>query len=408
MVNTAKIVSILAGAFLLASCGSGTKENKLSKMGDLEVTTIDQMDVIASRTGSGDNSIIVAEISAPETPKAALLLSDLADDVEIVRLDQADEALVRSGSMWISDKRFIIYDGNEVKQFDRSGKYLGKIGSKGNGPGEYFIAPYDVAVDEANGRIYLLAYNATKILSYDLDGEFTGDIPLAHAARKGFIDVNPDGTLTISALTFDIDDDRHAVWRQDLEGNMIEGVRAAHLAVAPDFSNEIFMGSGEKGFTYSLFRMDAQRDTIYEYTDGALKPLFTADFGDRKPMHNMMSFPGFYVVDMIGEPVEVDPGSYVIPSLVPVLIDKKTLRGGPVELVLDFIGPVKVERGWIFAKDTDYFGINIDPGDLEETLRKTLEEQSGISESDRARITELIESISPDDNNYLIVGKWKK
>ena len=92
----------------------------------------------------------------------------------------------------------------------------------------------------------------------------------------------------------------------------------------------------------------------------------------------------------------------------PVLIDKKTLRGGPVELVLDFIGPVKADRSWIFAKDTDYFSINIDPGDLEETLRKTLEEQSDISESDRARISELVESISPDDNNYLIVGKWKK
>lgn len=408
MVNTTKIISICGGALLLASCGSGTKKNTLSKIGDLEITTLDQMDVVANRTGSGDNSIIVSEIGLPDTPKAALLLSDLADDVELVKLDQAEDALVRSGQMWLTDKRFIIYDGNEVKQFDRSGKYLGKIGAKGNGPGEYYISPYDVAVDEAGGRIYLLAYNATKLLSYDLDGKFTGDIPLAHAAKKGFINVNPDGTLTISALMFDNDDDRYAVWRQDLDGNMIEGVRAAHLAVAPDFSNEVFMGSGENGFTYSLFNYDARQDTIYEYADGMLKPLFTADFGDRKPMHNLISFPGFYIVDMIGESVEVAPGSYVLPSLVPVLIDKKTLRGGPVELVLDFIGPVKADRSWIFAKDTDYFSINIDPGDLEETLRKTLEEQSDISESDRARISELVESISPDDNNYLIVGKWKK
>ncbi len=410
MINSAKFLVPWVAAVLLTSCNFGSKNSngkKLSTIGDVEVVSFDEMDVVATRNGSDDNSLIVANLSSSGDTKA-LLLSDLADNLEIVKLDDSEEAVVRSGNLWLSDKRFIIFDGNEVKQFDRSGKYLGKVGAKGNGPGEYFIAPYDIAIDEANGRIYLLAFSATKILSYDLEGKFTGDIPLAHAAMKGFININPDGTLTIGALVFSNNEDGYVVWTQDLHGNMTEGTKADHLAVAPDFSNEIYKGTGDGDFTYSLFRMDDQPDTIYNYSHGALNPVFTAVFGDKVPIHNYMSFPAFYIVNTVGEPVEVLPGSYEYPILTPIMIDKKTLRGGPVEVVLDFIGPITADHNWIFAKNTDYFSLNLDPGDLKESLQKAIDEQPNLSDEDRTRMTELHESISIDDNNYLIVGKWKK
>ncbi len=407
MIDLTKIAGICAGAILMAACGSCSGEKKLAKIGDMDVVTFDDMDVIGSREGE----MAVADLASAGAPKA-MLLSDLADDVELVRLDPSDEAIVKSGDMWMSDKRFVIFDGNELKQFDRSGKYLGKIGSKGNGPGEYYIAPYNITIDEAGGRIYMLTYAAKKILTYDLEGNFIGDLPLARPAEKGFMEVNPDSTLTVAALTFTINEDPYAVWRQDFQGNLIEGVQAGHLAMAPDYSNEIHKGLSDDGFTYSLFRMPpkdvSREDTLYVYTQGALRPDFTARFDGETPLHRYGSFPGFYLVDVAGEPVQVTPSSFYFSTPTPVLIDRQTLRGGRVEIVLDLLGPIFADHDWVYGKTPGYFTLNLDPGDLEESLRKALAEQTDLSDSDRERINGLLETISPDDNNYLIVGKWKK
>ena len=403
MIDLTKITGICAGTLLLAMCGSCSGEKKLATIGDMEVVTFDDMEVMGSREGG----LVVADLTSAGAIKA-MLLSDLANDIELIKLDSSDEALVRSGNVWLSDKRFIIYDGNELKHFDRSGKYLGKIGSKGNGPGEYFIAPYEVTIDEAGGRIYVLAYAADKILTYDLDGKFTGNVPLARKAEKGFMEVNPDSTLTVASLTFTINDDPYTVWRQDFQGNLIEGVKAGHLKVDPDYSNEIYKGVSDSGFTYSLFLLDAQADTLYDYAQGTLRPDFTARFADKIPMHRYSSFPGFYMVYLAGEPEQVAPGAYQLSVQAPVLIDRATLRGGRVALVLDVLGPIIADDEWIFGKNPEYFTLNLDPGDLEESLRKALTENTDLTDSDRERINGLLDTISPDDNNYLIIGKWKK
>ena len=52
--------------------------------------------------------------------------------------------------------------------------------------------------------------------------------------------------------------------------------------------------------------------------------------------------------------------------------------------------------------------LNLDPGDFAETLEKVIMEERNIDESSLANMKELLDGISPDDNNYLIIGKWKK
>ena len=68
--------------------------------------------------------------------KVTLKLSDLADDLKIVRLENSDDALVGAGQTWITGERIIVYSDGVVKQFDFDGKYLGQIGAKGNGISE--------------------------------------------------------------------------------------------------------------------------------------------------------------------------------------------------------------------------------------------------------------------------------
>lgn len=56
------------------------------------------------------------------------------------------------------------------------GIFLTNIGAIGQGPGEYQMV-YDVKLDEANNRIYILPWNASQLLVYDLQGNVLDPIP---------------------------------------------------------------------------------------------------------------------------------------------------------------------------------------------------------------------------------------
>lgn len=45
---------------------------------------------------------------------------------------------------------------------------------------------------------------------------------------------------------------------------------------------------------------------------------------------------------------------------------------------------------------------------LQMLLEERLKEKGKMSKKDLAKVTELMESISDDDNNYLLLGRWKK
>ena len=67
----------------------------------------------------------------------------------------------------------ILY-ANSLYVFDMNGRFLRKIGSTGNGPGEY-IRVEDFTLDIENQFIYLLDYGR-RIHKYDLNGKFVSTI----------------------------------------------------------------------------------------------------------------------------------------------------------------------------------------------------------------------------------------
>lgn len=172
---------------LTAACGA---KNDNAAGGASSLAAFDQLPVVAERVQLPDGGSIVVADPGKAGEKVTLKLSDLADDLKIVRLENSDDALVGAGQTWITGERIIVYSDGVVKQFDFEGKCLGQIGAKGNGPGEYSIAPYDFYVDADAGRIYMVQYNATKLMSYNSDGTFAGDIPLAREMPKGAVRVD--------------------------------------------------------------------------------------------------------------------------------------------------------------------------------------------------------------------------
>ncbi|WP_257005638.1 6-bladed beta-propeller, partial [Tannerella forsythia] len=114
---------------------------------------------------SVNNSDVKSETELP--------LSQLLESLEIIPLENKDEAFSKIGVIYISDNYIGCqpYDQSPYKLFDRKGKFIGDIGAIGQGPGEYRNV-YFSQINEKKERIYIVSHNAKKILTYDLKGIF--------------------------------------------------------------------------------------------------------------------------------------------------------------------------------------------------------------------------------------------
>ncbi len=125
----------------------------------------------------------------------------------------------------------------------------------------------------------MVQYNATKLMSYNSDGTFAGDIPLARQMPKGAVRVDTKRQrITAVSICFDGSKSRDEVWEQDFDGNLLSSVSMPWLEMPMDFSNELYsdIGSRAEGFSYAMFRIDAAADSLYEYDGRTLRPVFTA------------------------------------------------------------------------------------------------------------------------------------
>lgn len=393
-------------AAMAAACGA--KSDNISVGDASPLSAFDRMPVVADRVempGGGDLVVVHPERSGD---KVTLKLSDLADDLRIVRLENADEALIGAGQTWITGGRIIVYSDGVVKQFDLEGKYLGQIGARGNGPGEYSIAPYDFYVDADAGRIYMVQYGATKLMSYNSDGTFAGDIPLAREMPKGAVRVDTERRrITAVSMCFEGSKSRDEVWEQDFDGNLLSSVSMPWLEVPMDFSNEVMsdIGSRAEGFSYSVLRWEPQADSLYAYDGSRLRPVFTASL-NKEGIHCYGRFGSMYMFVSYGAPEQVSENSYVVPANTPLLVDPVSLRGGFCDIMVDCIGEVRLGSSWINSKSPDYFVMNSSPGAISSWIDKSIEKYD-ISGDELKKLKDFQTTLDEDDNNIVIFGRWK-
>ena len=134
--------------------------------------SLEQMPVVAHTIDMEGKSLTVCPIDLL-TDTVDIPLSDLVEKPQLVRLDNREEALVGSGGIRFSDNYILVLASQNVpcKLFRKDGTYINKVGSIGQGPGEYKNI-YDAQIDEVSERIYLLPWSTNRILVYDLQGKF--------------------------------------------------------------------------------------------------------------------------------------------------------------------------------------------------------------------------------------------
>lgn len=366
---------------------------------------LDEMPVIAEKVALPTGDLIVCDL-AKATDTLDIPLSMLTEELQIVPLDNRDEALVGG---WVrttvSDNYILVSNNRQVpyKLFGRDGKFICTVGSFGQGPNEYQLT-YAEQLDEAHNRIYIMSWNAEKILVFDLQGNPQPYIPLNTRVPKGKFRVNTaDSTVIVTKLPFE--GSAEMVWVQDMHGNRKQSIAPGHLMAPRDFSNEVMDARNTSAYDvmFLIIMPEAKQDSLYHYNleKNRLEPRFTALFtGERIPWHGYTELPHHFIGDG-SFPVQVCETSFQGSAPAYYIVDKTTLKGNFMRLKNDFL---HISAWPSFSNG--YYTANMEPMALKEQLEEALREEN-LDESVQARIKACLSSLDENGNNVILLAKLK-
>ncbi|WP_294534921.1 6-bladed beta-propeller [uncultured Bacteroides sp.] len=397
-------------SLLMTSCGSESDD------GSTQWT--DRCNVIATRTVVGNDTVVSCDFSAVKQT-VQIPISMLVDSLEVIKLDNSNEkALI--GFAWPLEitKKYIGINVSHspFRVFTRQGKFVAPIGNTGQGPGEYKLI-YSHQIDEAHNRVYLLPTRTKQILVYNLQGQYIGSIPLPYLVHIGQIHVDYDKhritviQLSLAENFYKGEKTSPPIWIQDMEGNIIHENSASQLALSGGYGNGVrFCEKRTDHYIFSLFRINSDiADSLYTYLpDGnKLSPKFTANFGEEIPIHDYRDYGEYFYTYIWGpnnNPKYMHKFTVMIAKR--IIVDKHTLKGAFYEIKNDYLGGIALEDQWWTWTEYGYAAC-MDPGDLIALIEERLKSPE-ISDADRKFLNNWKVKISPDDNSYVILGKWKK
>lgn len=336
-------------------------------------------------------------------------IDNLVDSIEIIQLDsENDSAVISKGITIVSDNYIGIYSQaeNQYKLFARNGKFISNVGARGQGPAEYNFV-YDAVIDEKNDRLYLMEFNATHIIEYDLSGNFIRRIPLPFTVPKGRMHIKDD-KIHIVVLKWN-HEDTPLMWVQDYEGNILYSIQSDITSVVPDFSNEISLTLTKDGdLSVCLLGLTNENNYLYHISDsGHVFPVFKLNFNNNNhtPPHNYAEYADYYAITYMDEAPQLVDMEYVHKRK-HIIVDKKTGKGSKVKLLFGSLGGL-LYKDYINAQTDGYFTYNLDPAELADLINESILIQSSISKENKLKLQSLLTDIQLDGNNILIIGKIK-
>jgi len=378
-------------------------------------TMWEELPIVAERMDVNGHPLIVCH---PEklTDSIRIPLSQLVEDLEIVRLENKDEAYVRNTSIRVSDNYILIHSNRNMpfKLFDRQGKFVCDIGSVSSLPGGYSQI-YDFQLDEAHNRIYLMPWNATELKVYDLQGHVQPSIPLNSPDEKPWelpksIFHVDGGKQEVTVFTLPWENNPRMVWVQDFQGRVLKEQAPTPFNLTNTYNYEIHHNYNTPYFDFSLLDFAPQKeDTLYHYESATnrLLPAFTLHFPEGKiQIHDHQELPTCFIGTIIGRMEEVGLTTTETRDHIDFIVDKRTLRGGRYQVYNDFWGNTPVY--WLDESRHGYYARNLSPVMLKTNLEESLR-RSDLTPAIRQKVMHLLESIDVErDNNYLMIGKLKQ
>ena len=341
----------------------------------------------------GGNQVFVFSYSALNSNEATIPLSSLVENLELVQLETKDEAYFRPWFTTVTEKYIgIRQQGAPYLLFNRSGNFLGNIGSIGRGPGEYSMSPYDDIIDDKNELIYLAPFVGDRILVYNTSGRFIKDIVVPYRLQMAKIFLS-DNILTVVHYPFSND---KAIAIQ-IEVNTGELLR--ELAPPEHFINksdafgdvEIFNTKSTPGIFDILY---TGNDTLYHFDmrNNKIIPVFVLKHNSTEN-----SWRQYFQVnkDLIM--------TWMSGKL--HATDLKNKTSSNINVVNDFLGNMPAPISVIHTRN-GYWVHNVQPEDLMEDIENRLAERS-CTEQDRQILNKTLSTLKENANNVVFIGKLK-
>lgn len=391
-------------AYAFASCNNDTDK------------TLDTCPVVSNiKIINGDSLLFAEERLMKDTLQIPLSL--LTEEMEIIRLDNKDEALVGEQQIVVSDNYLLCWNGGKevFMLFDRKGKLLRSIGAIGQGPGEYQTI-YDAHIDEANNRIYLFPWTSSQMLVYDLQGNVLPPIPLCARCPKAKFGIYPEDSL-IAVFALPFPDMPAVAWTQDFNANRKTYIEPGSL-MAYDYNTEVYHCGNTDAFDCMLtYCLPTREDTLYHYDfiRNRLRPRFTMQYTITNPIpnHHYQELSHYYIGSM-AQSIQISKNMFGNSIPISFIVDRQSGKGAYMHLINDFLGDEELPLTTFDGRHppypnfrNGYYILNNDPGNLRDKLEKKLHSEK-LSPEKREKVSAFLNSIYENDNNILFLARLKK
>ena len=396
MKNIKKIINTVVAVIILSACHLSSVNN--SQSGDLPAVM--------------DFTIDVDKVS-----EQIDISSLIENNVKIVKLETTDECLL-SDIRQVDYANGLIYIADRVSQailiFDESGKYVGRIGQRGEGPGEYSRLGRFQVVDS---HIYIMDDDVRQLYDYDLKTRI--------GIRLDIDDnINFSDFYIMNEYVYLLSNNRYSsignfnLFQHNMKTDDI-------IACLP-FDEELSKKHSNWGLQQCLSRYDdellvlfANNDTIYSVTSESAAPRYVYHFSKRSMPAELRKKDGMeimmtamdkrYILGLdeivnLKDHFIVKYGDVIVRS---VLYDKRTDKYKVGNwLTLGDLGNFYMYH--YYFTDNDEMIVMEPAASFLSSWESTYSKSSFVRPQDKERFQEIYNSTKEDDNPIVVLAKVKK
>lgn len=340
-----------------------------------------------------------------ESPKE-IMLNELASDIRYVPLETTDDCLMNN------EFYIMQYTGEDIItsgifHFDKNGKFLNKIGSKGQGPEEYLQGLFAFG-DWKNKLLYV--QNWTTLTCYGFDGTFVRSVPTPqlNMGAAGLFDENhilysndiyyADKANPIQLYMVDSQNGKTvSKWRGHLEENKKYGMILTSRDFMYNYDNSLFYKPALENVIFKIL-LPKKRQLVYKFDCSGKDIDVSADEVDPKKRFQFLSV---YWAKETAQYLFVNYGMKNISRLGIYDKEKKTFTN--VTIKDNLAGGYDIHPAW--TSDDNHLLMVYYAGGLLQDKEKRY--STGLLPERKKELDELLKNIKEDDNPVVILVTLK-
>ena len=340
-----------------------------------------------------------------ESPKE-IMLNELASDIRYVPLETTDDCLMNN------EFYIMQYTGEDIItsgifHFDKNGKFLNKIGSKGQGPEEYLQGLFAFG-DWKNKLLYV--QNWTTLTCYGFDGTFVRSVPTPqlNMGAAGLFDENhilysndiyyADKANPIQLYMVDSQNGKTvSKWRGHLEENKKYGMILTSRDFMYNYDNSLFYKPALENVIFKILS-PKKRQLVYKFDCSGKDIDVSADEVDPKKRFQFLSV---YWAKETAQYLFVNYGMKNISRLGIYDKEKKTFTN--VTIKDNLAGGYDIHPAWT-SDDNHLLMVYYAGGILQDKEKRY---STGLLPERKKELDELLKNIKEDDNPVVILVTLK-